>query len=66
MIFIALWRYLEYMASRIFEDDLAVMSIEVREILSHKEDAKKYTDAVNSKQRPLTVTFKNGNSLTLI
>lgn len=60
------FKHLRLVIDRIFEDDLAVMSLEVREILSHKEDAKKYTDAVNSKERPLTVTFHNGNSLTLI
>jgi hypothetical protein len=47
-------------------DDLAVMSREVREILANKSDAKKYKDAVNSKRRPITVTFENGNTITLI
>jgi hypothetical protein len=48
-----------------FHDDLAVMSDEVREILSHKEDAKLYRMACDA-PKPITVTFHNGNSLTLI
>ena len=64
-IFNQIWYSCATVLDLLFGDDLNVMSREVREILSNPEDAKLYKEACDA-PKPVTITFSNGRTLTLV
>jgi len=59
----------KYIINVIFTDDLAVMSNEVRKILSNPVDAQKYINAIariQAGEPAVTITLSNNEELTLI